>query len=273
VGSFGERLQREREMRGILLEEIAEATKIGTRMLAALEQEDFSKLPGGIFNKGFVRAYARFLGIDEEEAVSDYLRASGELPSRQPEPEVVAQQRTAIKVPDESRESRSFSLWPALTTVALVAVIVLGGWKYYQRRTNSQVAPMPPALQLPAPAVQAGQPPALAVDNKPQSPPLAPGTPSVEAKPAEFTASPAKSFVVQIRATQAAWVRAIADGAVVVDEELEPDAKRSISAKRELVLRMGNAGGVEISHNGKPLPPLGSANEVRTVTFTSDGLQ
>src|SRR5262249_14225916 len=77
MGSFGERLQREREMRGITLEEIADSTKIGTRSLRALEQEDFDKLPGGIFNKGFVRAYARYLGIDEEQAVADFLAAAG----------------------------------------------------------------------------------------------------------------------------------------------------------------------------------------------------
>ena len=65
-------------MRGITLEEIAEATKIGTRSLRALEEQDFDKLPGGIFNKGFVRAYARYLGLDEEQAVADYLAALNE---------------------------------------------------------------------------------------------------------------------------------------------------------------------------------------------------
>src|SRR5258708_1888772 len=75
MGGFGERMQREREMRSISLEEIAESTKIGCRMLRALEEEDFDKLPGGIFNKGFVRAYAKFLGIDEEQAVVDFQAA------------------------------------------------------------------------------------------------------------------------------------------------------------------------------------------------------
>src|SRR6185312_10800561 len=75
VGTFGEKLQREREMRGITLEEIAEATKIGTRSLRALEEQDFDKLPGGIFNKGFVRAYSKYLGIDEEQSVADYVDA------------------------------------------------------------------------------------------------------------------------------------------------------------------------------------------------------
>src|SRR3954469_15097450 len=78
AGSFGERLQREREMRSITLDEIANSTKIGTRLLHALEAEEFDKLPGGIFNKGFVRAYARYLGLDEEQAVIDYLAAEGE---------------------------------------------------------------------------------------------------------------------------------------------------------------------------------------------------
>ncbi len=73
MGSFGERLRREREMRGVSLDDIAEATKIGTRLLRALEEEHFELLPGGIFNKGFVRAYAKYLGLNEDEAVADYL--------------------------------------------------------------------------------------------------------------------------------------------------------------------------------------------------------
>src|SRR5579884_1002160 len=62
-------------MRGVALEEIATATKISSRFLRALEQEKFDQLPGGVFNKGFVRAYAKFLGIDEEQAVADYQTA------------------------------------------------------------------------------------------------------------------------------------------------------------------------------------------------------
>ena len=81
MGQFGEKLRRERELRGITLEEVAVATKIGTRNLRALEEEKFSQLPGGIFNKGFVRAYAHYVGIDEEQAVGDYLAANQELES------------------------------------------------------------------------------------------------------------------------------------------------------------------------------------------------
>src|SRR6202044_2825950 len=75
VGAFGEKLRNQREQRGIELDAISNTTKISTRMLRALEDEHFDQLPGGVFNKGFVRAYARQVGLNEEEAVTDYLTA------------------------------------------------------------------------------------------------------------------------------------------------------------------------------------------------------
>jgi hypothetical protein len=73
MASFGEELKRERELRDISLKEIAEATKVSIRFLEALEQNNFDILPGGIFNRGFIRAYARFIGVDGEEMVNSYL--------------------------------------------------------------------------------------------------------------------------------------------------------------------------------------------------------
>jgi len=75
VGAFGEKLRKQREQRGIALDAISNTTKISTRMLRAIEEEHFDQLPGGVFNKGFVRAYARQVGLDEEEAITDYLAA------------------------------------------------------------------------------------------------------------------------------------------------------------------------------------------------------
>src|SRR5438477_7647732 len=75
--SFGARLKRERRQRKIELDDISASTKISSRFLKALEDEHFDQLPGGIFNKGFVRAYARHLGLDEDQTVADYLEASG----------------------------------------------------------------------------------------------------------------------------------------------------------------------------------------------------
>ncbi|MGH9356760.1 MAG: helix-turn-helix domain-containing protein [Terriglobia bacterium] len=69
---LGENLRREREMRGITLDEISHTTKISVRLLEALEGEDFSKLPGGIFTRSFIRSYASYLGLDEEHVISEY---------------------------------------------------------------------------------------------------------------------------------------------------------------------------------------------------------
>jgi cytoskeletal protein RodZ len=71
-GNFGERLKRERELREVTLEEITQATRIGPRFLGALENEEWDKLPGGVFNRGFVRSIAHYLGLDEEAFLAEY---------------------------------------------------------------------------------------------------------------------------------------------------------------------------------------------------------
>ena len=86
--SFGERLRKEREKQSVTLDEVCASTKIAVRFLRAIEEERFEQLPGGIFNKGFVRSYAQHLGINEQEAVDDYMLAAGLVTP--PEAEVTA---------------------------------------------------------------------------------------------------------------------------------------------------------------------------------------
>src|SRR5579859_870500 len=77
-GTFGERLKRERELREVSLEEVSKATRISERFLQALENEDWAKLPGGVFGRGFVRSIARYLGLGEENLLAEYDLARGE---------------------------------------------------------------------------------------------------------------------------------------------------------------------------------------------------
>ena len=79
---FGEHLKREREMRGVSLEEISAATRIGTRFLEAIENEQWDQLPGGVFNRGFIRSIARFLGLDEDSLVAEYALGTGPVERR-----------------------------------------------------------------------------------------------------------------------------------------------------------------------------------------------
>jgi len=140
--SFGERLRREREMRGVSLDDIAEATKIGTRLLRALEEENFELLPGGIFNKGFVRAYAKYLGMNEDEAVADYLQAAGE---SGPDPRVIAEQNAArFDRTNEPNVANSFGVagFPLIPVLVLLVVVAAGwgGWRIYQDRLSHRQA-------------------------------------------------------------------------------------------------------------------------------------
>jgi cytoskeletal protein RodZ len=87
-GKFGEHLKRERELREVSLDELSKATRISNRFLQALENEDWGKLPGGVFGHGFVRSIARYLGLSEEALLGEYDLARAEkLPAAAPKPE------------------------------------------------------------------------------------------------------------------------------------------------------------------------------------------
>src|SRR5260370_41566244 len=83
-GNFGERLKRERELREVSMDELTKATRISKRFVEALENEDWAKLPGGIFGHGFVRTIARYLGLDEEALLGEHDMARAEHASAAP---------------------------------------------------------------------------------------------------------------------------------------------------------------------------------------------
>src|ERR1700733_7962437 len=111
---FGEHLKREREMRGVSLEEISVATRIAPRFLVALESEQWELLPGGVFNRGFIRSVARYLGLDEDSLVAEYARET----RGRSDPGLVAD---PPQEPDRN--------WARVfVVVVLVLVVLAGGW-------------------------------------------------------------------------------------------------------------------------------------------------
>lgn len=281
MGAFGDRLRREREMRGITLDEIAESTKISRRHLQALEKDQFDQLPGGVFNKGFVRAYARFLGIDEDQAVSDYSTASNE----QPEPE----DKFPLEIhdePDRDLNPRRSVVPLAFAGAALVGILV--GYMFWAKSkphaseatearpqqavtaSPSPAAPKPDSTQIP------GTQTTPAANSKPiaEQP-----TATTSAKP-EKQASPVvqekkpleKAFVVMVKAKEDSWVSVVADGKSVMQRVLPADKQKLIKAEKQIILRTGNAGGIDVTFNGKSLGALGNENEPRTLTFNAAGL-
>jgi cytoskeletal protein RodZ len=139
-GNFGERLKRERELREVSLEEITSATRIGPRFLEALENEDWEKLPGGVFNRGFVRSIARYLGLNEEVLLGEYDVAYGaQVPPIEEHPE-----------PEISLSSRKWKpVWVLLGAVLLLMVIVAGSifaWRHFASHQKAQQKPATTSL-------------------------------------------------------------------------------------------------------------------------------
>jgi cytoskeletal protein RodZ len=148
-GTFGERLKRERELREVTLSEIASATRIAPRFLEALENENWVQLPGGVFGRGFVRTIARYLGLSEEDLLSEYDLARGESadsPALRPEQ----------RIPSPPKWLPAAALLAAL---AVLAALFFGGryaWRRYQahraERKTTAIVSLPgagPAARLP----------------------------------------------------------------------------------------------------------------------------
>src|ERR1019366_4903899 len=132
--AFGENLRREREMRGVSLEEISSATKISLRLLEAIESEDFSKLPGGIFSRSFIRTYARYLGLDEERVVADFQLAA------QPQTDFDLHRMAA----GNSSAGRPGGRTPLIATL-VAAALLAGGYGLFRYSRRATEAPPPPA--------------------------------------------------------------------------------------------------------------------------------
>ena len=171
MANFGASFKQARESKGISLDQIAAETRISTRFLQAIENEEFNLLPGGIFNRGFVRTYAEKLGLDADQAVSIYERLTA-----------VREPAEIPAAPTVARERKNRHLYP----VAIGGLVLLIAIFYVVTRESSNLAqtvsapPAPPPPPASAPAA-----PAIV---QPTPPPTAPTTTT---PPPEATPSPA----------------------------------------------------------------------------------
>jgi cytoskeletal protein RodZ len=297
---FGDKLKKARETRGITLDDVSLTTKIGTRFLRAMEEEHFEQLPGGIFNKGFVRAYARCIGIDEDQTVADYLIASGEvLPKRVepaepvPVPAVKAPPQKAaaaragaakatapragkakevvrerVRIIEESRDDPGANFpWVPVASLIVVAALGLAIWHFVSRASTAGSPGSAGSPSSTAPAASAAVP-------KP-SPPVPQNSSRVPDVPAPVQgSSPASgSFVVLIRASEESWISIQADDKPIVEVTLEASEQQSVEAHSRIEVKIGNLAGADLWFNGKKLALEGEEGEVRTLTFDSHGLR
>ena len=137
--SIGEKLRLAREARGIALREISEQTRISIRYLEAIETDDYKRLPGGIFNRSFIRAYAKFVGVDEHGALEDYSRT---LRERGESDDDGSKTHHSLVYTDDGNASRSHlkTLILAIIILAALSLAVWVGLHFYQQRQRNRSA-------------------------------------------------------------------------------------------------------------------------------------
>jgi cytoskeleton protein RodZ len=263
--SLGRYFQECRMQRGMSIEEVSARTRICLQTLQALERDDYPSLPVEVTVKGFVRAYARCLGLDEHDVLERYQRIAADYfrIAQQVDP-ISRVERTAAPEPVWKRH-----LTLAGLTIAVLAVVVSGVVALMSSappdepnaisapgRVAPPVPPDPPApARIPEPIQTIASVPAIPPPPKPQvSPP---------ARPAASGAAQELS----IAASEPSWLQVTIDGGQPKEAILQPGERITWAAEREFRLTVGNAGGVSVALNGEPVGPLGPSGRVRTLVL------
>ncbi len=234
-GSFGDWLRRQREVREIGIRDIADRTKISLRYLEAMEADRFDLLPAPVFAKGFLREYARYVGLSPDDVVNHYLSVHHpeELAAPIEDPKVRPRPKPGDVSPSPVRRNWSWSLLLALA--GLLLLLLVGLFAYLSDRHHEEKKAA--ARQTAAPAGSA----ALA------APPL-------QAPAAPQGGPPASSPIeVSLDFSKDCWVEAVIDGKNHLAELRIQGEALQLEAQKSIVLTLGNAGAVDVQVNGYPL--------------------
>ncbi|MBI4618720.1 MAG: helix-turn-helix domain-containing protein [Desulfobacterales bacterium] len=274
MDSFGEYLRKERESRSVSLEEISAATRIRKVFLEAIEGDDTDKLPAEVFLKGFLKAYASYVGLDKDEVVLQYKRYLDGLKN-------VEEITPPPKKPLFSR--RLLIAFP----LAIILIVFLFFYFYLGKReeikTRTDVISKPSA----APSMPTGEttvyPPPLPEETAGSvvtgdKPPKEPGSAvsladrteplRPEEKKAESQKEGEKNLLV--KTSETTWLRVQIDDKPPFEVLLKPGENLTWNALRTLKLSIGNAGGIDLFYNGKALGKLGNSGQVASITLPNE---
>lgn len=266
--TVGERLREARERQKVSLHAIAEKTNISVRFLDAIEKNQFDKLPGGIFTRGFIRSYAAQVGLDPDATVAQLL----------------SDEPTQRDDDIDEAPARTQGDGPALGTLLLagLGVIIAALALVYLLRPGwlGLGTPTAPSAQSAAAETPAEPTPAASDTTAPPAVPPAP-TPSGAAVPAATTSTPAPAAAAQESVPEApksplhlvvapsgrCWVQVTADGQMRVAREVTAGERITVDAAERLQVVVGDAGNFAYELNGRPGKPLGSRGQVARATI------
>lgn len=270
--SVGEKLRRERIRQGIDLTALAADLRINLKYLEAIESSDPAGLPGGFFYRSFVRQYANALGMDGRalEAELEQVREA-EAPTLYAALEAApfpVKQLDPI-VSESNRKLANGRTWAYVLLLAgvLVGCSAFYGWWHRLESGERTVAQAP--QNQPASTV-AAVPNESATVERVANDPAQVQAPQVSVSQ---ETGPDDKVVITVSVREKTWLAISSDGKQVFSGILEPSQKKILGGKSKAWMRVGNAGGLEITWNGKAIGPIGPRGQVRTVLFTPENYQ
>jgi cytoskeletal protein RodZ len=276
--SLGEVFQKAREARGLTLDDAASKTRILPFYLKAVEENNYARLPDEVFAKGFVRSYARILGLDEIAVIKKFDESGGQFYAKRAERETLK-----LRLQEEERRKRiNRNIVIGLVGVVLVVLLVLIGQEREDpvpilgreaptARSQPSAPPAPaPQRTVPAPTrepqrVSPSMPaplPAVSVPDRTVTAPAEVERNFSAALPLEGVVPDPKKLTLDIEARERTWVLVQADRAPAQDVLLNPGDRVRWKAQDRFTLTLGNAGGVRIYLNGTPQGPYGASGQV-----------
>jgi cytoskeleton protein RodZ len=270
TSDFGGKLRAARERRGVSLRQIANATKISVAVLEALERNDISRLPTGIFGRAFVRAYAIEVGLDPEETIQDFI-------AQFPGDSFTAGHPASSQVEDHEAHESDRRMATTFVRLIAISVPVAAAVMYFglsgRPDLSTEAAPAPAETAAPPapPPAEPTVPPVSPAVSAPETVPVTPPTGSSGTAPTEApsTSAPAAEMVtVGLTVTRPCFVTATVDGKRTLNRLLEPGEKHSVEIRKELLLLVGDAAGIRMTLNGIDAKPLGRAGDPATVRLT-----
>jgi cytoskeletal protein RodZ len=267
---LGDEFRAAREARHLSLSDVSEQIHIRSVYLQSIEDEDWSAIAAPVYVRGFLRTYARFLGLDPESAVERFNAAMGEAGTRG-EPASVRQLGT--------RTGPSPWLWAAIAVAVLLVAFV--GYKFYDNQTAGAGSTVAAASPSPSAAATGVASPSAAASSAASALPTgaSPAPTGSDAAVANASPSPVasdasaapdgKSKTLVVSITQTSWLLVEIDGQKIV-EGIYPAGTIKKFHGKSASLRAGNAGGVNVTVNGKDLGPLGASGSVvdKTIPLT-----
>lgn len=273
--SLGERFRAAREARGLSLSDVAEQIRIRSVYLGAIEEENWGMIGAPVYTRGFLRTYARYLGLDPEEVVAEFNGAS----AVEAATTIATSMGGASADYTYSESQRRSRVLSPLTWLAGVVAVLLISFVVYNQLTmrarqnavaalpssSSSSAPTTTASDSPAPSLSASTSPAESVSPGASASPGASTSPGASPSPAaSITPGPS---TIQVVLSAPSWIRVAVDGSVSMEGTFPAGTSRVFRGKRA-TLRIGNAGGVDVIVDGKSVGKLGATGDVVERTFS-----